>query len=142
MIQGAILHDGYKTQVQQGVSESIGFILIFSIMIAGIGLVTLYGYPMLMQQQSGANEQVMEKNMIVLQNDVKSLVYKTVPYAESSLNVGGGTLTVYNASTTPVISTIDITSGSNHYGTPFMSGDLRYCRIVQAPRSPSRMVRW
>jgi len=111
---------------EQGVSESIGFILIFSIMIAGIGLVTLYGYPMLMQQQSGANEQVMEKNMIVLQNDVKSLVYKTVPYAESSLNVGGGALTVYNASTTPAISSIDITSGSNHYGTPFMSGDLRY----------------
>jgi hypothetical protein len=114
---------------ERGVSESIGFILIFSIMIAGIGLVTLYGYPMLMQQQSNANEQIMEKNMIVLQNDVKSLVYKTVPYKESSLNVGGGALTVYNTSFTPAIFTINITdcgSPPTYYGTPFTSGDLRY----------------
>ncbi|PKL57677.1 MAG: hypothetical protein CVV34_06280, partial [Methanomicrobiales archaeon HGW-Methanomicrobiales-5] len=67
---------------ERGVSESIGFILIFSMVIAGIGLVTLYGYPMLLQQQTSANERIMEKNMIVLQNDVKSLTYKTVPYKE------------------------------------------------------------
>jgi hypothetical protein len=58
---------------ERGVSEAIGFILIFSIVIAGIGLVTLYGYPMLLKQQTSANERIMEKNMIVLQNDVKSL---------------------------------------------------------------------
>ncbi len=78
------------------VSEAIGFIIIFGIIIAGIGLVTLYGYPMLVQQQSSSNEQIMEKNMIVLQNDLKSIAYKTVPYTETSLNVGGGALTVYN----------------------------------------------
>ena len=78
------------------VSEAIGFIIIFGIIIAGVGLVTLYGYPMLVQQQSSSNEQIMEKNMIVLQNDLKSIAYKTVPYTETSLNVGGGALTVYN----------------------------------------------
>ena len=78
------------------VSEAIGFIIIFGIIIAGIGLVTLYGYPMLVQQQSSSNEQIMEKNMIVLQNDLKSIAYKTLPYTETSLNVGGGALTVYN----------------------------------------------
>ena len=78
------------------VSEAIGFIIIFGIIIAGIGIVTLYGYPMLLQQQSTSNEQIMEKNMIVLQNDLKSIAYKTVPYTETSLNVGGGALTVYN----------------------------------------------
>ena len=65
---------------EQGVSESIGFMLIFTIVIAGIALVTLYGYPLLLQQQVGAEEKIMEKNMIVLQNDMKSLAYKTVPY--------------------------------------------------------------
>lgn len=79
-----------------GVSESIGFLLIFTIIIAGIGLVTLYGYPMLMKQQVSADEQIMEKNLIVLQNDVKSLAYKTVPYKETSLKIGGGALTVYD----------------------------------------------
>ncbi len=72
--------------------------LIFGMVIVGIGLVTLYGYPLLLQQQVGADEKIMEKNMIVLQNDVKSLAYKTVPFKETSLKIGGGSLTVYNSS--------------------------------------------
>ena len=87
-----------RTANELAVSEAIGFIIVFGIIIAGIGLVTLYAYPMLVQQQSTSNEQIMEKNMIVLQNDLKSLAYKTVPYSETSLNVGGGTLTAYNMS--------------------------------------------
>jgi len=80
----------------RAVSETIGFIIVFGIIIGGIGLVTLYGYPMLLKQQSSADEQIMEKNLIVLQNDVKSLAYKTVPYKETSLKIGGGALSVYN----------------------------------------------
>jgi hypothetical protein len=82
---------------ERGASEAIGFMLIFAMVIAGIGLVTLYGYPILLQQQSTANERIMEKNMIVLQNDVKSLSYKTVPYKETSLKIDGGAITLYNA---------------------------------------------
>ena len=110
-----------------GVSESIGFLLIFTIVIAGIGLVTLYGYPLLLKQQTNADEQIMEKNMIVLQNDVKSLAYKTVPYKETSLKIGGGALTVYNSSYTPASSTIKIYDQNNIvYENSFQSGDLRY----------------
>ena len=114
---------------EQGVSESIGFMLIFSIVIAGIAIVTLYGYPLLLQQQVGADEKIMEKNMIVLQNDIKSLAYKTVPFKETSLKIGGGSLTVYNSSYSPSTFSIDITdsAGTTHYlSTPFQSGDLRY----------------
>ncbi|MDD1690223.1 MAG: hypothetical protein LUQ66_06140 [Methanoregula sp.] len=114
---------------ERGVSEAIGFILIFSIVIAGIGLVTLYGYPMLLKQQTSANERIMEKNMIVLQNDVKSLAYKTVPYKETSLKIDGGSLTVYNSTSTPAVSRLDIRdcdpSGDEYIGA-FQSGDLRY----------------
>jgi hypothetical protein len=116
-------------RAEGGISESIGFILIFSIVMAGIGLVTLYGYPMLMAQQSNANERIMEKNMIVLQNDLKSIAYKTVPYKESSLRVEGGSLTVYNTQSSPVISKIDIndcTGNPPYYVSAFQSGDLRY----------------
>jgi hypothetical protein len=110
-----------------GVSESIGFLLIFSIVIVGIGLVTLYGYPMLLTQQSNADETIMEKNMIVLQNDVKGLVYKTVPYKETSLKVGGGSLTVYNSQYTPASSEITINDcGATSYVNAFHPGDLRY----------------
>ncbi len=121
-----------------GVSESIGFLLIFSIIIAGIGLVMLYGYPMLVQQQASTNEQIMEKNMIVLQNDVKSLAYKTVPYTETSLKVDGGALTAYDMSYntassnfTIFESTACINNSAGNQATSanpfiFSSGDLRY----------------
>jgi len=112
----------------QGVSESIGFLLIFTIVIAGIGLVSLYGYPLLVQQQVSADEKIMEKNMIVLQNDVKSLSYKTVPYKETSLKIGGGSLTVYNSSYSPSSSTLTIydSDPTHTYVTQFHPGELRY----------------
>ena len=108
---------------EQGVSESIGFMLIFTIVIAGIALVTLYGYPLLLQQQVGAEEKIMEKNMIVLQNDIKSLAYKTVPFKETSLKIGGGSMTVYNTSQ----SQIKIYSDpANPFVDSFKPGELRY----------------
>ena len=110
----------------RGVSESIGFMLIFTIVIAGIGLVTLYGYPLLLQQQVGADEKIMEKNMIVLQNDIKSLAYKTVPFKETSLKIGGGSLTVYNSSYTPATSNLTIYDQSGTYVNSFTPGELRY----------------
>lgn len=115
---------------EQAVSETIGFVLIFSIVMAGIGLVTLYGYPMLLKQQAGSDEQIMEKNMIVLQNDIKSLAYKTVPYKETSLKVGGGALTVYNMSYEPSSSfrIYDDAGTIAPASDPqvFHTGDLRY----------------
>jgi hypothetical protein len=108
-----------------GVSESIGFLLIFAMVITGIGLVTLYGYPMLLQQQTGADEQIMEKNIIVLQNDFKSIVYKTVPYKETSLKIGGGTLFVNNYPTSgPTFQIRDSTGAVLMPDNP--TGDLRY----------------
>ena len=108
-----------------GVSESIGFMLIFTIVIAGIALVTLYGYPLLLQQQVGAEQKIMEKNMIVLQNDFKSMAYKTVPYKETSLKIGGGSLTVYNESDSPSKITIYLDPANPYIGN-FHPGELRY----------------
>lgn len=79
---------------EKGVSETVGFIIIFGIVITGIGLVTLYGYPVLLSQQAEANMRNMQKNMIVLQSDINSLTYKNVPYQETSLQVSGGTLSI------------------------------------------------
>ncbi len=120
--------------IESGVSEAIGFMLIFGMVIVGIGLVTLYGYPLLLQQQVSADEKIMEKNMIVLQNDIKSLAYKTVPFKETSLKIGGGSLTVYNSSSGTPSSTIEINNfaGTESYlppyipNTRFIPGELRY----------------
>ncbi|OPY37335.1 MAG: hypothetical protein A4E35_01250 [Methanoregula sp. PtaU1.Bin051] len=92
---------GSSSYDSAGVSEAIGFVLIFTIVMMGIGLVTLYGYPMLLRQQASADQRIMEKNMIVLQNDIKSICYKSVPYKETSLKVGGGSLAVFSSDMTP-----------------------------------------
>ncbi len=78
----------------RAVSEAIGFILILGLVLTGIGLVTLYGYPVLAKEQSSTDVKNMERAMIVIQNDMKSLCYKNVPYKESTIQVSGGTLEV------------------------------------------------
>ena len=111
----------------EGVSEAIGFLLIFTLVITGMGLVTLYGYPMLLQQQSSANERIMEKNMIVLQNDIKSLTYKTVPYKETSLKIEGGALHLDNSLTNPPVATFRIyDSAGTDFVTDYHPGELRF----------------
>ncbi len=79
---------------ESGVSEAIGYILILGIMITGIGLITLYGYPALLERQASTNVRNMERNMIALQTDINSLTYKSVPYKETTMQVSGGALMV------------------------------------------------
>jgi hypothetical protein len=109
------------------VSESIGFLLIFSMVIVGIGLVTLYGYPMLLREQSSADVQIMQKSMIVLQNDLKSLTFKTVPYKETMLNTGAGQLVVNQSlSYRPSFTIRDTGTGPIPVATNFRPGEIRF----------------
>jgi hypothetical protein len=98
-------------QSEIAVSEVVGFIIILGIMMTGIGLVTLYGYPALIQEQSNANIKNMQRNMIVLQNDMESLTYKSVPYEETTLQVSDGTLSVINPNPDPMSSS----PGHSHF---------------------------
>ncbi|QSZ68411.1 hypothetical protein RJ40_08385 [Methanofollis aquaemaris] len=101
---------------EEGVSEAIGFIIIFGLVMTGIALITLYGYPMLLQQQSNADVRNMEQTMVVLQNDIKSLCYKNVPYKETALQVAGGVLAVENVTKTG--SWLNITASGNTMSFP------------------------
>ncbi|MGF3497994.1 MAG: DUF7289 family protein, partial [Methanolinea tarda] len=94
------------------VSETVGYIIIFGIMMSGIALVTLLGYPALLNQQQEANIRNMERNMIVLQSDVNALVYKSVPYKETTMQVNGGVVSVKRPDQTPSFFTISDDSGS------------------------------
>ena len=109
---------------EEGVSEAIGYIIIFGLVMTGIGLITLYGYPVLMQQESSANIRNMEQTMIVLQNDIKSLTYKLVPYKETALRVSGGALTLVNRSS--MDQTFTITYGGAPVVAGFLPGELRF----------------
>jgi len=103
------------------VSETVGFVIILGIIMSGIGLVTLYGYPALLERQADANIKNMEKTLIVLQTDVNTLAYKNVPYQETTIQVSGGTLSVAPHHSEPYF---NITVGANH--TQFFPGKLRF----------------
>jgi hypothetical protein len=80
--------------VESGVSEAIGFILILAIVMSGIGIVTLYGYPELLKAQRNAEYKNMERSLIAIQSDMNSMCFKSVPYREISLQISGGGLSV------------------------------------------------
>jgi hypothetical protein len=112
---------------EEAVSEAVGFILILGIVITGIGLVTLYGYPVLIKEQSSTDIKNMERAMIVIQNDMKSLCFKNVPYKETTLQVSGGTLAVVNASDSEAYFTIETSTPDGAYDSgPLRIGGLRY----------------
>jgi hypothetical protein len=114
-------------QKREAVSESIGYLIIFSLILTGIGLITLYGYPLLMQQQGSANMRNMEQTMIVLQNDIKSLTYKLANYKETALRVSGGSLSLYGPSKTLQRFDIQWTNTSNSVNPyNFTPGELHY----------------
>jgi len=113
-----------KSWKDYGVSETVGFIIIFGIMMSGIALVTLYGYPALLDAQQNANIRNMERNMISLQSDVNALTYKAVPYKETTMQVGGGVLSVERPD---LGSSISIVSSSNGQLIPdFQPGRMRF----------------
>lgn len=110
---------------EDGVSEAIGFMIMFALVMTGIGLITLYGYPMLMKEQANANIRNMERNMIVMQNDLKSLTFKNVPYQETDFQVSGGSLSMIAV---PGIQKLHIrdNTGSEILGSPFSTNSLRF----------------
>ncbi|WP_235808269.1 DUF7289 family protein [Methanoculleus horonobensis] len=108
----------------KAVSEAVGFVLILGIVISGIGLVTLYGYPVLVKEQSNTDVKNMERAMIVIQNDMKSLCFKNVPYKETSLQVSGGTFEVINASQYGCF--INVTNGTTLFQKNYTVGALTY----------------
>lgn len=108
------------------VSESVGYIIIFGIMLTGIGLVTLYGYPVLVQEQQNSNIRNMERNMIVLQSDVNSLTLKYVPYKETTMQVSGGVLSVESPDPALKWFTIYDDTDSSHLIPSDYSSDNRF----------------
>jgi hypothetical protein len=107
----------------RGVSEVVGFILILGIMMAGIAIITLYGYPLLVKEEANSNIRNMEKNMIVLQNDVNNLAYKSVPYKETMIQIGDGTFLVKPSSSDTKSFTI---SNSSTDLITFKPGELQF----------------
>ncbi|MDD4127283.1 MAG: hypothetical protein PHV39_06300 [Methanomicrobium sp.] len=117
----------FSDNSESGVSEAIGFIIMFSIVLTGIAMVTLYAYPVLLQSQISSDERTMEQTMITLQNEMKILTYSNVPYRDTAIRVSGGYLdaTDYSKSNDKFNMTFKNISGSDEL-FEFSPGELRY----------------
>ncbi len=113
---------------ESGVSEAIGFIIMFSIVLTGIAMVTLYAYPVLLESQINSDEKTMEQTLISLQNEMKILTYSNVPYRDIAIRVSGGSLDFKDSAKSSdyfEFNFFNYTSGAND-NIPFYPGEIRY----------------
>jgi len=80
---------------ESAVSEVIGFILIFSIVVLAISAIYAVGYPTIQSSKENAQFQNMEQSFMVLQSNIKAVAFGQAPVRTLKTSLGGGSLTVY-----------------------------------------------
>lgn len=75
-----------------GVSETIGYILVFAIVLTGIAGIVFFGTTMLNDAKDRNNFQNVEQGLTVVQSDMKRVALEKAPVKTSKLRVEGGTL--------------------------------------------------
>ena len=79
---------------ENGVSEVVGFILVFSIITLAIGIIYVVGYPAIEDSKDRTQLKNMEKNFIVLQSNIEMVAFGESPVRMMRMELGGGTITV------------------------------------------------
>jgi len=77
------------------VSEVVGFILVFSIIMLAIGVIYAVGYPSIQSSKENTQFQNMEQSFMVLQSDIKMVAFDQAPVKTLKTSLGGGAITVY-----------------------------------------------
>jgi hypothetical protein len=75
-----------------GVSESLGYILVFAIVLTGIAGIVFFGVTMLNDAKDRNNFQNVEQGLTVVQSDLKRVALEKAPLKTSKMHVEGGTL--------------------------------------------------
>jgi hypothetical protein len=75
-----------------GVSESLGYILIFAIVLTGIAGIVFFGVTMLNDAKDRNNFQNVEQGLTVVQSDLKRVAIEKAPVKTTKLHVEGGVL--------------------------------------------------
>ncbi|MGA9142091.1 MAG: hypothetical protein WBZ29_17840 [Methanocella sp.] len=79
-----------------GVSETIGYILVFAIVLTGIAGIVFFGVTMLNDAKDRNNFQNVEQGLTVVQSDMKRVALEKAPIKTSKLRVEGGSLALNN----------------------------------------------
>ena len=80
---------------ESAVSEVIGFILVFSIVMLAISVIYAVGYPAIQSSKENTQFQNMEQSFMVLQSNINTVAFGQAPVRTLKTSLGGGSLTVY-----------------------------------------------
>jgi hypothetical protein len=97
----------------KAVSETIGFILIFAIVLTCIGIILLYGNQVLDVTKNENNFQSIQQGFIVLQSDLQQVALEQTPVKTSMIHLEDGT--VFFNSTQGALTITDDASGHHQY---------------------------
>jgi hypothetical protein len=97
---------------ETAVSETIGYILIFTIVLTCIGIILLYGSGVLDNAKDQNNFKSMEHGLSLVQSDMKQVAMDSAPVKTTKIHMNGGT--IFANSTTGGL-TIAYPSGTNKY---------------------------
>ena len=79
---------------ESAVSEVVGFILVFSIIMLAIGVIYAVGYPTIQSSKENTQFQNMEQSFMVLQSNINTVAFDHAPVKTLKTSLGGGSLTV------------------------------------------------
>ena len=106
---------------ESAVSEVIGFILIFSIVMLAISAIYAVGYPTIQSSKENAQFQNMEQSFMVLQSNINTVAFGQAPVRTLKTSLGGGSLTVY-----PDAEWIEIDVSATGYNRNVPIGAIEY----------------
>jgi hypothetical protein len=109
---------------RNAVSEIVGYMLIFTIVVLSIGLMYIYGYPILEDLQNRIRFQNAEQGFAILQADLDRVVFDQAPVKTTKINTGGGSINA--ASSGDRITIVVNSSGVKKYEVTREMGIVEY----------------
>ena len=79
---------------ESAVSEVIGFIFVFSIVMLAISVIYAVGYPAIQSSKENTQFQNMEQSFMVLQSNINTVAFGHAPGRTLETSLGGGSITV------------------------------------------------
>ena len=79
---------------ESAVSEVVGFIFVFSIVMLAISVIYAVGYPAIQSSKENTQFQNMEQSFMVLQSNINTVAFGQAPGRTLETSLGGGSITV------------------------------------------------
>ncbi|MDY6965818.1 MAG: hypothetical protein SVM80_07600 [Halobacteriota archaeon] len=77
---------------EEAVSQSIGFLLIFSLVILSVSIIYSTGYPLLLEARDANHIKNVEQSFIVLGYNVNRIIFGNTPSQDIEIRLSGGNL--------------------------------------------------